>query len=287
MHVFDQFRAELNYTAAATTDQITQFIAWLSLKNQAPATIKSSISGISFWFKMNSQRDPTDCFVVRKLLCGVSKRGTCPDSRIPITGETLHKLLGSLTAITVSTYEKFMYSAAFTLAFYGFLRLGEFTSKSKHEPGSLGPEDVCMRMSRSGPVLQVQIKYSKNNQSGKSQTVSIAAIPNCSLCPVQNMQAYMAVRPRHAPGFFCHFNSALLTRHEFQATLRKAVSFAGLSHNITSHSFRIGAATAAAAAGCSDDDIKAFGRWRSGAYARYIRLPSLVPSASLAGCCAN
>jgi len=282
MRVFNKFRAELNYTGSATTDQIAQFIAWLSLQQKAPATIKLYISAVSFWHKMGGQNDPTDCFVVHKLLCGVSRSGRSPDARMPITSQILQRLLSALPAVTNSSYERVMYAAAFTLAFYGFLRLGEFTSRSKREPGGLGPNDVGLRRSRAGVVLQVLIKRCKNNQYGKPQTIMIAAIPNCVLCPVQNMQAYMAVRPRDPCGFFCHFNSAVLTRHEMQATLRRAVNFVGLSKNITTHSFRIGAATAAAAAGCSDEDIKAFGRWRSGAYARYIRLPPLVPSARIA-----
>jgi hypothetical protein len=40
-----------------------------------------------------------------------------------------------------------------------------------------------------------------------------------------------------------------------------------------SHSFRIGMATTCAMKGVSDDQIKMYGRWKSDAYARYIRIP--------------
>ena len=39
------------------------------------------------------------------------------------------------------------------------------------------------------------------------------------------------------------------------------------------HSFRIGAATTAAAVGVEDSVIKTLGRWESSAYLAYVRIP--------------
>ena len=49
--------------------------------------------------------------------------------------------------------------------------------------------------------------------------------------------------------------------------------------NYHGHSFRIGAATSAAAAGIPDHAIKMLGRWDSSAYLLYVR----TPPAQLAG----
>jgi hypothetical protein len=54
-----------------------------------------------------------------------------------------------------------------------------------------------------------------------------------------------------------------------------ALARAGLaSVQITPHSFRIGAATLAAAQGKSSEQIRVMGRWKTTAYSRYIRLSS-------------
>ena len=71
------------------------------------------------------------------------------------------------------------------------------------------------------------------------------------------------------------------------AEVQQALQKAGLPEkNYTGHSFRIGAATTAAAAGVEDAMIQALGRWKSLAFLTYIRTnPRQVSkvSRSLAG----
>ena len=63
-----------------------------------------------------------------------------------------------------------------------------------------------------------------------------------------------------------------LTKSLFVGRVRKALTLAGIDQgNYAGHSFRIGAATAAAAAGVPAHTIKIMGRWSSDAYTLYIR----------------
>ena len=56
--------------------------------------------------------------------------------------------------------------------------------------------------------------------------------------------------------------------------VRDALVTLGLSaQSYAGHSFRIGAATAAAQAGIEDSVIQSLGRWNSNAFLRYIRTP--------------
>ena len=56
--------------------------------------------------------------------------------------------------------------------------------------------------------------------------------------------------------------------------MRSALDVIGLDQTVFSgHSFRSGAATAAAQAGLSDSTIQTLGRWNSTAFLSYIRTP--------------
>ena len=52
-----------------------------------------------------------------------------------------------------------------------------------------------------------------------------------------------------------------------------SVQLAGWSGNFTTHSFRVGDGTSAAAIDVPDYLIRALGRWNSDAYLLYVKLP--------------
>lgn len=93
------------------------------------------------------------------------------------------------------------------------------------------------------------------------------------------MKTYLLQSPSvHTPRpLFAFESGAPLTRTTLTSHLRSLLQRQGLDEKrYASHSFRIGAATAAGAAGLPSWLIKTLGRWTSDCYERYIRTPQEV-----------
>ena len=96
---------------------------------------------------------------------------------------------------------------------------------------------------------------------------------NSNLCPVAAVLGYMAVCPQ-VQGLLLVHDGSPLTRDQFVRLVRNALRVAGIDNSAyASHNFKIGTATAAAAAGVPAHFIKMLGRWESNAYQVYLRTP--------------
>ena len=97
-----------------------------------------------------------------------------------------------------------------------------------------------------------------------------------ALCPVAAILSYMVIQGSW-PGLLFQFKDwhpHPLTQDCLVTEMWKAMSLSGVDpKHYSGHSFRIGAATTAAARGLQDSLIKTLGRWESAAYTLYIRTP--------------
>lgn len=119
------------------------FIAHLSLNGYAESTARNYIAAIGYQCKINGYLNTTNSFIVSKLLDGLRRLKGKADSRLPITEEILGRIVGALCNICSNTYESKLFTAAYTLAFFAFLRVGEIVlSKGNDSHSILGINDV-------------------------------------------------------------------------------------------------------------------------------------------------
>ena len=141
----------------------------------------------------------------------------------------------------------------FALAFFAALRVGEMTITAG--------------------------KSSTNLLLLKLEQANIIVYKDKPVCAVTLLFDYLNARGRNAGPLFCWPNNTATTRSHFAQCLSQALNFSGLDTKLyKSHSFRIGAASWAAAKGMSDAQIRTFGRWKSTAFLRYIWTPTLANS---------
>ncbi len=159
---------------------------------------------------------------------------------------------------------------------FAFLRSGEITipNLQSYDPSvHLNFSDIATDNLLPPETIQVKIKASKTDPFRHGMTIYIGRSNN-SLCPISALLSYLTIRG-NLPGILFHFqDNTPLTKPKFTSKFRDLLRQAGLDNSsYAGHSFRIGAATTAAAKGIEDSLIQTLGRWKSSAYLAYIRIP--------------
>ena len=133
--------------------------------------------------------------------------------------------------------------------------------------------DVTVDNHSSPSIVCVHLKRSKCDQFGKGVDVFIGRTYDY-ICPVVALLTYMAQQGQQEGPFFRFQDGFPLIKAQFVTRFRAALEEAGVSCcHYSGHSFRIGAATAAAKAGIEDSTVQLLGRWTSSAFLTYIRTP--------------
>jgi len=188
--------------------------------------------------------------------------------RSPITVSHLWSMFAFLVSSHFTPHDKSLWRCAIVLAFFGLLRVSEFTCSGVFDPSlHLSPVDISFNSAFS--IMYVNIKGSKTDPFKNGCVVRLAAIPGHELCPISAMRRFLSLRGYSAGPLFTLSSGGYLTLRLVDHFLH--LSLPGVP-NIGTHSFRIGGASAALAAGASDALIRVMGRWSSDCYNRYIRV---------------
>ena len=166
--------------------------------------------------------------------------------------------------------------AAFTLAFFAFLRASEFTCNGPFNPEvHLTSQDITFHPDIQSPsFMRVRVKQSKTDPFRQGSTLTIAKSTS-PICSVMAMKDYIlqAQPPASRPLFMFSQSGSWLTRSSFTKELRSILQQCGFpSNNFYSHSFCIGTSTSAASTAIPAWLIKVLGPWSSDCYELYIKL---------------
>ena len=193
--------------------------------------------------------------------------------RVPITSTSLRIIYNHLQNCALPAHDKFMIWAAATTAFFAFLRSSEFvsnTTKSYNSDTTLLISDIMI--THQGAILQ--IKSSKTDPFRQGCHIKLHKI-NSPICPVQALEQYLAHHPFTVGPLFTYTDGSFLTRRRLNKFLQTAIP-SSKKAPVSSHSFRIGAATTAAAAGLPRWMIQKLGRWNSDCFRTYIQLSDIT-----------
>ena len=253
------------------------YIAHLHGEGLGASSLLTHLSGLSHWHKLKGYSDVTHHYLVAKAIAGVRQVSPRQDLRLPISLPMLHNLIAALPKVCSCRYEYRLFQSIFALTHHGFLRIGEVVARSmRNQKGIVQMSDLHLAENNKQMILTIR-KFKHSAKQGPQNIVikRSADIPK-QFCPTQLIRKYLALRSKLPGPLFCWRDNMPCTSRSFDAKLKEVLRACNYSSkHFKGHSFRIGAASEAAAKGCSDSQIRNLGRWQSDAFKKYIRIANL------------
>lgn len=251
------------------------FIAHLYQKGYAISTVNTYVSALGYSHRLAGVPDPSKVFFIAELLKGYGKVGKRFDARLPISIPILTKIFDLCPSIMDSAYVSTMFKAMCAMAFYAFLRIGEITVTTQSR-AVLQFNQLTKMFHCNGTIESIQVHFTSFKHHYTGHPISVILSRQPVICPVDTLMSYLEFRGSFPGPIFRHPDGSPVTRSEFSEWLARAIKACGLDpERYKGHSFRIGAASHAAECGYSETQIRLLGRWKSDAFKKYIRLPSL------------
>ena len=213
-------------------------------------------------------------YVLRGIKLEESKAPISPKRRLPVTPSILMKM-HSVLQTHPHNFDSTMIWAASLVCFFGFLRSGEITipSQAAYDPTvHLSFADIAVDDPSKPSIIQLTIKQSKTDPFRQGVNIYLGST-GTTLCPVTALLHFLLLRGNHPGPLFHYRDHSPLTKNKFTSSFRDTLARSGIdSSQYSGHSFRIGAASTAAAHGIEDSVIQTLGRWKSSAYLAYVRM---------------
>ena len=259
------------------------FVAFMANRKVLDTTISKYLSAIRYallssGYECENLRTP----VVKQVLKGIHNLRRDPlalaekKTRRAMTVFHLRLLGHALATSKMSEYSKSAIWAVSLAAFWGSLRIGEvlgpliraFDPKSTLLLSDVGVSDKGLKFWIRSPK--------KCTPSG--DVIELFHVPDASLDPVKAISHYKELRGKihgneGSKPFFLEEDGRILTKQRFNKCLHDLLDrfLKDERDKLTGHSFRSGLATLMEAAGFSEMDIKAWGRWSSEAFRKYCK----------------
>ncbi|XP_041483452.1 uncharacterized protein LOC121430241 [Lytechinus variegatus] len=119
------------------------------------------------------------------MLDGCRRRHTRQDARCPITLPILTSLLEFLPHVCNHTYDVVLFRAAFLVAFFGFLRISEFTTSSKQGPVTLSKNGVSIHLVLKRAIsfcgLPIEFYTSHSFRIGVATSAAVSGVPDARI----------------------------------------------------------------------------------------------------------
>ena len=255
---------QVNQVVPTNENTLCYFVVFLA-RTVKHSTIKSYLAGVKhLHLKCGIPLELESYQQLQYIMRGIKRsQGSKPKPRLPITIKHLHLFKEFLQPDITTNFDNQMLWSAICIAFFGFLRISEFTCDNvqRFHSGTLTRDDVQFYPDGSDATsVSLNIKASKTDPFRKGINLIIGATGS-EICPVRALNNYLSTANPSTGPIFKYKNGKPLSRTLFTEEIRNLLSLGGLEpKHYAGHSFRIGAATTAAAVNIPAWLIKTMGR---------------------------
>ena len=191
-------------------------------------TIKNYLSAVKNYHSSHGYELHLFNFLRLRLILRGIKRSQGQQSKVrrPITLQLLNLFYHLLNVQRTDNRDSLMLWAAMTLAFFGFLRIGELTCNSTFDPKHhLMNRDITFMPRNSPQYMLVRLKVSKTDPFRQGQTIVIGKTDS-PLCPITAMVAYLNSRPLSSDSgpVFTYVSDGFWTREKLTRETRLLIS---------------------------------------------------------------
>ncbi len=182
---FTEFLAKLDSDPRNWEDRIVMFFTHLSEKGKASSTIRTYLAGVKARLRMENVVLNENHYMM-KIMYKASAKRDVERVRLPITLEMLTPMLRRVGLVVKDDFEKLVFKAIFTTAYFGAFRIGELVG-SEHavKNGNV----VSSRTSEKVRILMHSSKMSKPGQL--PEVVVIEPAPGgAEWCPCDLIQQF-------------------------------------------------------------------------------------------------
>ncbi|XP_069505538.1 uncharacterized protein [Ambystoma mexicanum] len=220
---------------------VNEFLCWAFKQGKSQAWAVSHLEAVAYFVKLAGGEDPTREALTRYAIKGWARiEGTQPDTRRQLNFAKLVRIVDLLDDICSSAYEKALFRAAYTLAYFGAFRVSEIVASNTATEDGLAKDDVAIEKTS----MTMFLRRSKSEPLWRGRIVNLDCIDDHWHCPVCITKAFLQLRPQRGTQLLIHSDGTSLSRFQFQAVLKMAIKKAGWEpQEFGTHSFGIGAAT--------------------------------------------
>jgi hypothetical protein len=262
---------------------VLEFVHWLIFDRKlSAASISGYLAGVKKLHIVKGLPEPAlRTNLIKMVLEGKknlesTNRHKVVSKRQPVTPAIMELLKIKIQKWQDEPKNKITVWAVCSLLFHGAFRGAELLSQNTgvFDPDySLLREDICSVESGEGKsVVQVKIKAPKESKNGAGVIIDVFQTDS-NICPVRAVKKWREATKNMGedqPAF--RFASGVpLTSSKLNNLLKDWLG--EVVPGISTHSFRIGAASLMGQLGFADKDVKAIGRLGSRAFEGYMRLP--------------